>query len=88
MNHTVTFFSFLRPDGKIQLMSSSRQSSIEDGKSTEVVDLNAKTSVPGYDLNIEHGSVSWTQKQIDYDLIILLKIVERVIVHSNLEIMW
>jgi len=48
--------SFLRPDGKIQLMSSSRQSSIEDGKSTEVVDLNAKTSVPGYDLNYDHGS--------------------------------
>ena len=87
MNQIVIFFSFLRCDGKIQLMSGS-SSEIEDAMSTEIVDLNAKTSVPGYDLNIEHGSVSWTQKQIDYDLIILLKIVERVIVHSNLEIMW
>ena len=84
----VTFFSFLRCDGKIHLMSGVGSSEIMDRKSSEIVDLNAKTSVPGYDLNIEHGPVSWTQKQIDYDLIILLKIVERVIVHSNLEIMW
>jgi len=30
---------------------SGRSSDMENGKSTEVVDLNAKTSVPGYDLN-------------------------------------
>jgi len=39
--------SFLRPDGKIQLMSSDK---FEERNSTEVVDLNAKTSVPGFDL--------------------------------------
>ena len=64
MNHTaltVTFFSFLRPDGKIQLMSGS-SSEIEDAMSTEIVDLNAKTSVPGYDLNYDHGDVSLTLK--------------------------
>jgi len=44
--------SFLRPDGKIQLMSG-HPYYIDDGKSTEVVDLEAKTSVPGYDLNRE-----------------------------------
>ena len=63
MNHTaltVTFFSFLRPDGKIQLMSGN-PSDIEDGKSTEVVDLEAKTSVSGFDL-IEDYSVSFNSK--------------------------
>ena len=34
----------------------------EERNSTEVVDLNAKTSVPGYDLNYDHGDVSLTLK--------------------------
>ena len=41
--------SWLRPDGKIQLMTS-HGALIDDKKSTEVVDLEAGTSEPGFDL--------------------------------------
>ena len=61
LDHFVPFFSFLRPDGKIQLMSG-HPSDIEDGKSTEVVDLEAKTSVPGFDLINDYSSVSFNPK--------------------------
>jgi len=48
--------SFVRPDGKIQLMSG-QSPTIQNAKSTEIVDLKAKTSVPGYDLiNNFYGS--------------------------------
>ena len=40
---------------------SGNPSDIEDGKSTEVVDLEAKTSVSGFDL-IEDYSVSFNSK--------------------------
>jgi len=60
--------SFLRPDGKIQLMSGN-PSDIEDGKSTEVVDLEAKTSVSGFDLIEDYSSHTCGIQPGDYVVI-------------------